>query len=76
MGSNASFQLFMTEEFMWIGPLAHDSSAFHFQASYGTKTSNSQLANRSMTSVNISFEIPNEGIQTISQLLFRQFMCL
>ena len=53
---------------MWIGHLAHLSSAFCFQASYGTETSSSQLANRSMTSVNISFEIPNQGIQTISQL--------
>lgn len=53
---------------MWIDCLAHLSLAFLFQAGYGTETSSSQLANQSMTLVNIGFEIPNQGIQSISQL--------
>lgn len=74
MGSNAFFQLF-TMTFTWIGLLAHVSSLFYFQASYGTETSSSQLANKCMTFVYISYEIPNQGIQTISQLCIDSFMC-
>lgn len=66
---------FLWQKFTWIGPLIHLSSAFYFQPGYGTETSSSQLANRFMTFVNITFEIPNQGIQTHAAMP-RQFMCL
>lgn len=50
---------------MCMSPLEH-LYQFSFQYSYSTEISKSQLVNRSMTFMDISFGIHNERIQSIS----------